>query len=111
VPADEVLLGVLVRNLVDNALRYSPDGARVVVTVAKTQTGTTLRVQDSGQGMAEQDIARLGERFHRVLGTNQPGSGLGWSIVKRLVDVFGAQVEVRSSQTLGGLEVAVHWRS
>jgi two-component system sensor histidine kinase QseC len=111
VSADEVLLSVLVRNLVDNALRYSPDGARVLVTVLKTQTGITLRVQDSGRGMAEPDIARLGERFHRVLGTNQPGSGLGWSIVKRLVDVFGAQVEVNASRTLGGLDVAVHWRS
>ncbi len=111
VPSDEVLLGVLVRNLVDNALRYSPQDAKVLVSVEKTPAGVTLRVQDSGPGMEEQDIARLGERFRRVLGTDQTGSGLGWSIVKRLVDVFGAGVDVRTSRALGGLEVSVHWRS
>lgn len=109
VRGDETLVNVLVRNLLDNALRYSPDGARVLVDVTMQDRQATLRVQDGGPGMTDAEIARLGERFFRVLGNEQPGSGLGWSIVKRLADVFGAQVRVGRSDLLGGLSVAVSW--
>jgi two-component system, OmpR family, sensor histidine kinase QseC len=109
VAANEVLLGVLVRNLIDNALRYSPDGARVEVALGADTRGTSLQVQDSGPGMRDAEIAHLGERFFRVLGNDQPGSGLGWSIVRRLLDVFAAQAEIRRSTDLGGLLVTVRW--
>jgi two-component system sensor histidine kinase QseC len=109
VPGDAVLAGVLVRNLVDNALRYCPDGARIRVEVASQSGNTVLRVEDSGPAMSNADMARLGERFYRVLGTGQSGSGLGWSIVKRIVDVHGAQVHLQRSSELGGLSVTVSW--
>lgn len=109
VAANALLLGVLVRNLVDNALRYSPNGARVEVQVHTDAQGSCLQVQDSGPGMTDEAIAHLGERFFRVLGNEQPGSGLGWSIVRRLLDVFGAQVQIGRAQALGGLSVTVHW--
>lgn len=109
VNGNDVLIAVLVRNLIDNALRYSPDGARINVQVAMESTQPVLRVDDSGPGMTEPEMARLGERFFRVLGQEQPGSGLGWSIVKRIADVFGAQVRVSRSAQLGGLSVAVRW--
>ncbi len=109
VAANEVLLGVLVRNLVDNALRYSPAGASVQVSVFADALGAHLQVQDSGPGMSDEAIGHLGERFFRVLGNEQPGSGLGWSIVRRLLLVFGAQVQIGRSQELGGLSVAVQW--
>lgn len=109
VAADEILLGVLVRNLVDNALRYSPAGARVGVTLQPGANGVVLCVEDSGPGMAPAEMQRLGERFFRVLGTDQPGSGLGWSIVRRIADVTGAQVQIARSDALGGLSVTVVW--
>jgi two-component system sensor histidine kinase QseC len=109
VAGNEVLLGVLVRNLVDNALRYSPVGARVQVDVHSDAQGAHLQVQDSGPGMSDEAIGHLGERFFRVLGSEQPGSGLGWSVVRRLLLVFGAQVQIGRSQELGGLSVAVQW--
>ena len=109
VAANEVLLGVLVRNLVDNALRYSPAGARVEVAVHSDARGAHLQVQDSGPGMSDEAIGHLGERFFRVLGNDQPGSGLGWSIVRRLLAVFGAQAQISRSTELGGLSVVVHW--
>jgi two-component system sensor histidine kinase QseC len=59
--------------------------------------------------MSEEAITHLGERFFRVLGNEQPGSGLGWSIVRRLLDVFGAHAQIDRSQELGGLSVRVHW--
>jgi two-component system sensor histidine kinase QseC len=109
VAGDDTLIAVLVRNLVDNALRYCPDGARVRVSVSSESGRAVLRVEDNGRGMTEQEMARLGERFFRVLGHAQPGSGLGWSIVMRISEVFGAQVQVRRSAPLGGLAVTVYW--
>jgi two-component system sensor histidine kinase QseC len=70
---------------------------------------TTLTVEDAGPGMSEADSARLGERFFRVLGHGQTGSGLGWSIVKRIALVFDAQLAVSRSTRLGGLCVRVTW--
>lgn len=109
VAGDDLLIGVLVRNLIDNAMRYSPDGARIWIQVATESGQPTLRVEDSGLGMTEPEMARLGERFYRVLGHEQPGSGLGWSIVKRIGNLFGAQVQVSHSDRLGGLAVSVRW--
>ncbi len=103
-------LTMLLRNLVDNALRNSPDGARVLVRVVCTPERVMLEVHDSGPGMASADLKRLGERFFRVLGHSQPGSGLGWSIVRRIADGTGALVVVQSSAALGGLQVQVSWR-
>jgi two-component system sensor histidine kinase QseC len=109
--ANEVLLGVLVRNLLDNALRYSPSGARVEVRAYQDAAGTHLQVQDSGPGMSEESMGHLGERFFRVLGNEQTGSGLGWSIVRRVLVVVGASVQIGRSQELGGLAVCVNWPS
>lgn len=104
-----LLLGVLVRNLVDNALRYSPDGARVQVEVAAQPGGVLLRVQDSGPGLEQADRARLGERFFRPPGSTAPGSGLGWSIVQRIVQAHGASVATARSESLGGLDVTLRF--
>ncbi len=109
VTGDEMLISVLVRNLIDNALRYSPDGARVLVNVVTEAAKTVLRIEDSGPGMTQAEMSRLGERFYRVLGSDQPGSGLGWSIVKRIGDVFGVKVQTGRSSSLGGLAVTVYW--
>jgi len=103
------LLAVLLRNLIDNALRYSPGAAEVRVRVAKADGRVQLQVHDSGPGLAEADLARLGERFFRVLGSARDGSGLGWSIVRRIAAAQGATVVVARSAALGGLAVTLHW--
>lgn len=107
--ADDMLTSVLVRNLLDNALRYSPDAARVSISVRSEAEQVSLQVEDSGAGLSEADMARLGERFYRVLGTGQTGSGLGWSIVRRIAHVYRASIEVTRSQKLGGLGVTLRW--
>jgi len=109
IAADEMLTGVLLRNLLDNALRYSPPGAKVCLAVSQTARQVVLQVEDSGPGLPEADRARLGERFFRVLGSGQTGSGLGWSIVRRIAAVYRAEVAVDSSTLLGGLCVTVRW--
>ena len=109
VAIDEVLPRVLLRNLLDNASRYAGDGARIAVSVAVVRGWVQLTVQDSGPGLSPAEMAQLGERFFRVLGTAQTGSGLGWSIVRRIAQATGAQVEVTHSASLGGLQVQVSW--
>jgi len=105
VRGDATLLAVLVRNLLDNAIRYSPPGAQVQLSLGVDMAGVQLRVQDSGPGLADADRLRLGERFFRVLGSGQGGSGLGWSIVRRIVAAHGWTVQVGASAALGGLDV------
>ena len=107
VSGDEVLLHVLLRNLVDNAARYSPPRARIAVRLAAQGERIVLSVEDSGPGLPEADLARLGQRFFRVAGSDASGSGLGWSIVRRIADLHGAQVAVRRSSALGGLAVRI----
>ena len=107
VAADGTLLAVLVRNLVDNAVRYSPAGARVQVSVRRHAGRVVLRVEDSGPGVGAELQARLGQRFFRPAGQAETGSGLGWSIVRRIAEVQRMDIEIGTSAALGGLEVRV----
>jgi two-component system sensor histidine kinase QseC len=109
VDAEATLLSILVRNLVDNAIRYSPSGARVKVSIRNAAASSELTVEDSGPGMNAADIERLGERFFRVVGTAESGSGLGWSIARRIATAMAAEVRVSHSASLGGLAVAIRF--
>lgn len=105
IAGNETLLAVLVRNLVDNALRYGPQGARVRIGLLQKDGSFVLNVQDSGPGLPESDQRRLGERFFRTPGNVESGSGLGWSIVKRIAQAHGFTLQVETSGELGGLAV------
>ena len=102
--------GILVRNLIDNASRYSPEGAFLQVTW-QASPQPMLTVQDSGPGMSAADQARLGDRFFRVLGNDASGCGLGWSIVRRIAKLNRVKIKLSSSQALGGLRVDLVWPS
>ncbi|MDE2452601.1 MAG: sensor histidine kinase N-terminal domain-containing protein [Burkholderiales bacterium] len=110
VRGDALLLGVLVRNLLDNACRYSPAQATIRVGLARRADAVVLRVEDSGPGMSEADRGRVGERFFRVLGSDAQGTGLGWSIVRRIAAVHDARVRTGRSPALGGFDVEVAFR-
>lgn len=101
-------LSVLVRNLLDNAIRYTPAGGWVKAGITRSPEGLVLKVTDSGPGIAEEDKDRVFDRFHRGLGTGQTGSGLGLSIVQRVVDLHHAKIEFQSgSGTVKGVRVKV----
>jgi len=85
VQGDPQLLEIVLRNLVDNALRYCPDGSRIEIAAVDNR----IAVRDDGPGVDAASRARLSERFFRVLGQGQPGSGLGLSIVRRIADLHG----------------------
>jgi len=107
---DEALLSVLVRNLVDNAIRYSPTSASVKVRVQRRPAEVVLTVDDAGPGMSAADQERLGERFFRVPGSGESGSGRSASIVRRIAAAHQAQLRVEPSAELGGLSVGVTLR-
>ncbi|TAM05836.1 MAG: two-component sensor histidine kinase [Paraburkholderia sp.] len=109
VTGNKVLLASLIRNLVDNAVRYSPPRARILVSVHRRDGHVMLAVEDSGPGLPDDDLQRLGDRFFRARGSGQSGSGLGWSIVRRIASVHGAAIRVGRSSALGGLRVDVSW--
>jgi two-component system sensor histidine kinase TctE len=90
-----LLLRELFANLIDNAIRYTPAGGEVAVIV-DAGPPVTVVVKDSGVGIAPADRALVFDRFYRVLGTGETGSGLGLSIVKAIADLHGAEVRVES---------------
>ncbi|KAB0657211.1 ATP-binding protein [Burkholderia diffusa] len=109
VGGNEPLLESMVRNLVDNAIGYSPPQAHISVSVCRREGHTVLRVEDGGPGIGDDDLHRLGERFFRPQGARPGGSGLGWSIVRRIAAAHDADIEVGRSPALGGLRVVVSW--
>lgn len=100
----QLLLSLLVRNLLDNAIRYSPRGSVVDVTL----NARNFSVRDNGPGIAPDALARVGERFYRPPGQDETGSGLGLSIVKRIATLHGMRVSLANSAE-GGLDVTVSW--
>lgn len=85
VAADEMALYTLLRNLVDNAIRYTPAGGQIDLWVNRHGTEVVMAVQDDGPGIPAEERARVVDPFYRVLGTGESGSGLGLSIVDTLV--------------------------
>lgn len=102
---------ILVRNILDNAIRYSPRDAKIRVEIEQITNQYRLCIDDSGDGLTEQEIQKLGERFYRRLGTNESGSGLGWSIVRRVASVLNVQLTIKKSHLLGGLRVEVIFKN
>jgi signal transduction histidine kinase len=112
VPAqgDAIALTALARNLADNAVRYAPAGARVLVQVAREAGAAVLTVDDSGPGIPLAERERVFDRFWRREATAAAtaGSGLGMAIVKSVAERHGASVALDDSP-LGGLRVTVRF--
>jgi two-component system sensor histidine kinase QseC len=107
---DEALLALLLRNLIDNALRYGPSGARVQLRF----TPTEVSVEDEGPGLSREERAQLGRRFFRRPGQAQAGSGLGVSIARRVAELHGLQLRFEDRTVEGsaarGLRVVLSYR-
>jgi two-component system OmpR family sensor kinase len=111
VSADPDALRTLLRNLVDNAVRYGGDGGRVDVSVEEGGSADAPRAQlavtDSGPGIPPEERARVLDRFYRRAGTAPPGSGLGLAIVKAIVDAHGAALTLTAGPDGRGLRIIV----
>ena len=95
---DAVLLQLMLRNLLENAIRYSPSDSTVTLDLAADH----ISVCDQGKGIAPEHLARIRERFYRPPGQDEQGSGLGLSIVERIAELHGLKLELENRPE-GGL--------
>ncbi len=107
--SDGDALAVLLRNLVENAVHYTPAGGHVRVSVRAGGLQPELVVEDSGPGIAPEDRQRVLDRFYRAPGAPGHGSGLGLAIVRTIAERHGATLALDTSPDLGGLRVS--WRA
>ncbi|KZT17628.1 two-component sensor histidine kinase [Acidovorax sp. GW101-3H11] len=109
VPGNAEALRMLVRNLLDNAIKYTPPGGQVDVQVSTDHGRALLTVEDSGPGIAPEHRERVMQRFVRETAEGAPGSGLGLAIVQAIAQRHGAVVALDSSPHLGGLRVTLRF--
>ena len=95
--ADETDLTILVRNLVDNAIRYTPEGGKIDLSIKRTTNQVQLIVTDSGPGIPTEYRQRVMDPFYRLVGNGEVGSGLGLSIVKQIVVKMNGEIRLEYS--------------
>ncbi len=89
----------VIQNLIDNAIKYTPEGGEVVISTLPGEKEVIISVKDTGLGIPEEDIPRIFERFYRVEKTrsrDMGGSGLGLSIVKHIIELHNSKISVQS---------------
>jgi two-component system OmpR family sensor kinase len=101
-------LRILMRNLLDNAIRYTPEHGRVSIDLVQEDTNVVLVIEDSGSGIPPEERDRIFDRFYRLPGTSPSGSGLGLAIVKAIAVRHDAQIELGDAQ-LGGLAIKLRF--
>ena len=111
VRGNPVLLRIMLRNLIDNAVRHTTPGTSVLVQIAQEQGRILLSVSDNGPGIPEAELEKVAERFYRPLGTSASGSGLGLSIVKRIAEIHASSLQLAQNEDGNGLRVTVSFTS
>ncbi|MBK8523174.1 MAG: sensor histidine kinase N-terminal domain-containing protein [Betaproteobacteria bacterium] len=109
ISGDPDLLAVVLRNLVDNALRYTPAGGHISVSTGLEHGTPFMAVTDNGPGAPEKDLPRLGNRFYRSSEAGGEGSGLGLAIVGRIAELHGARLHL-SNGSQGGFTARIDWQ-
>lgn len=106
---DAPSLGEMLNNLIDNAIRYTPRGGHITVSTAYTPGYAMLYVEDNGPGIAPEHRERVFERFYRILGSGQSGSGLGLSIVAEVAKRHGAELSLTEGTGGSGTRFCVRF--
>ena len=102
-------LHILLRNLVENAVKYTPAGGTVDIAVRAHKDTVDVVVEDSGPGIPPEERERVFDRFYRVAGSEAAGSGLGLAIIKAIAERHGATLKLDKSERLGGLAATVRF--
>ena len=105
------LVHLLLGNLIDNAVKYSPEGAEVSVTVTRDVGAVVVTVRDHGPGIPPDEREHVFGRFYRVKGTTAPGSGLGLSIVRSICELLGVAIRLYTPDDGQGLGVELRFKA
>jgi two-component system, OmpR family, sensor kinase len=97
VSVHEIDLSILIKNLVDNAIRYTPEGGQVDLSIHGDKLEVIIQIDDTGPGIPKHERGRVFDPFYRVIGNDIEGSGLGLSIVKTIATKIGAQIHLDDS--------------
>lgn len=108
ITGNDKLIFSCLRNLLDNAIRYAGQNGHVFIKMQKKQQRLSISIEDNGQGVTEEVLQRLGERFYRALGTKTQGSGLGLSICKKIIELHAGEIQF-SRSAHGGLKVELQF--
>ena len=100
------LIYTCIRNLIDNAIRYTPEQGMVQIDFIDELKTVIWQIENTGLGLTEQEIQRIGERFYRILGNKTEGSGLGVSIAQKIIQLHQGTLEIAVSK-LGGLKIQI----
>jgi signal transduction histidine kinase len=98
---------MLLSNLVDNAIRYTPNGGHIDVALSPYRFGLMIEVSDDGPGIPRAQRERVFERFYRIATQEQPGTGLGLAICRRIADLHQARMTLTEGPHKRGLTVSV----
>jgi two-component system sensor histidine kinase QseC len=98
-------ISILMRNLVDNAIRYTPHNGEIYIFIEKIKQHPQIRVVDNGPGIAPELRNQVFERFYRVTGMQSPGSGLGLAIVREIASIHQAKIFLNTPKSGQGLEI------
>jgi two-component system, OmpR family, sensor histidine kinase QseC len=104
-------LAILFRNLIDNAIRYSPEKTMVKLSIFVENGQTIVEIDDCGPGIPDELHERVFERFFRILGNQSTGSGLGLAIVRQICDMHQAKIKFKKPHDRSGLIVQVSFSS
>ena len=104
VSADIGLIQRVLENLLDNAIKYTPEGGEVEITLSMSNENIATVIKDSGQGIAKHEAQHIFERFYRIeKHRDQDGTGLGLAIVKRIIQLHNSSIDVSSSENKGAI--------
>jgi len=106
---NESALTIMLRNLVDNAIRYTPERGRIAVCVAPTADSVELTITDTGPGIPQVERVNVFDRFYRAPGNNASGCGLGLSIARRVAEMHGTRIELDTPASGEGLLVRIRF--
>lgn len=101
---------VLLENLVDNAIRYTPNNGMVRVSVEKDNASIIVRIVDNGAGIPEALQEKVFNRFYRIVGNKEMGSGLGLSIVQQIAKIYNAEINLKTPLSGAGLEAVMAFK-
>lgn len=100
-------LRIMIENLLDNAIRYTPRGGKVEVSLIEQENAVTLEVADNGVGIPAAERERVFDRFYRITGTDKSGTGLGLSIVKSIAEHHHATIRLDDGLEEKGISISV----